>query len=363
MSFTLRIFIMGLVAVAQDDSNSQLAIILQKAEHGHAHEAYSKEEIASVKHIPILIYPCGEGCDPRDAAAIGNSEHVNVPDHVEEETGRLFLQAGNEGAREYFGGLLLSGERVGFSNTQAGSASCLQGLRGKTWFGAQNRLPKTELELEDCSWIPHMGRVSPRARFIRKDVVENPSDSEIAGLLRLKGVLSTLRVFSLADRARRDKDMIYSFKFKEPGVFEKRVSKQGLADILVLDVPIKSDMTTITLEKFGGHGARFVELRPRNGAEIVEIFLGNVVPLDIRQEVPVPLSPVEHFKLYYSLAEAGTDVEIRFPHPGRHKVLRSKVERRKLPSVITLLNGGCDGSGGTCRPICTCDGYQLPPGL
>jgi hypothetical protein len=204
-----------------------------------------------------------------------------------------------------------------------------------------------------------MTDVFPEAGFIDERHLRAPSACDVAGLLKLDGVAGTASAFSLADQDGK----VRSFTFKRKGSRMPRLwdNKQAVADIVLVEIPLKGEQATLKLRKFGSQEPPSdIVLKAAEGDTYIDIVLGNLPPFNgthASSATQNPTNRVDHFELYYKLASHQLGGVVEIPHLGRRK-FRTHVEAPS-PRIVQFVErrpglGGADAGAVAAahRPIC-----------
>jgi hypothetical protein len=235
-----------------------------------------------------------------------------------------------------------------------------------------------------------MQRISRGASRVKREIMEDPRPGKVAGILKLAASAS-LSTFHVAGWKNEDR----SFTFKTSlGAHPFLGHRGAMADVVLLTVPVEipvdrsNPITTVTviLRQFGGGERareRRIALQLRDGAQSVDLLLGNLTPVVF----PGELTPeADHFSLYYELTDRRANLPIKIPFLGK----RAAIPRVNavIPEVIYSVSGDCNYSfapdekefiegesgsmvrrsqplpgpagGGQCRPICGVPMLQEP---
>lgn len=302
--WTLRIYLMGLVALVpvDRDGRAELVILLQK----HASAAMEHQH-----HAVLVCDPGTEGCKPGEGGDIQEALKLDYMPHGFFLDGvEIEIEQGGIGEVEY----AFEGHRPWFFHK-------LMGVVPGKWRAAR-----------DAWWIPRMRDILPEAAAVKPGYIEEEADGippeKISARMRVRE--GRVWVYSLADVDQKVRSM--TFKTIGSGMTMYGV-KQAVADIVAVDIPIREGgRVVIYATPFGGErGQRLFKLKPRQTQEYVEILLGNLTPL----RGGVKAEPASHFALYADLSKNQVG-RVPVPHLGRRKCPQREVEESdfELPEVI-----------------------------
>jgi len=312
MSFTLRLFVMGLVALANDPYGDSLTLVLPQ----------------NCEHHPILI------CD---TSAQGCNSH-----RLRGDQGRLIK--GKIRGRGKIRGFYLDNEEVTIDGGDAGVLERVDDRWDPLWFHhIRGALPDDGREASDISWTPTMAHILKKAGVIKSDVLLRPAANQIAALLTFSGIKGRIKTFHMAENCGK----VSSLTFTEGGT-KLWSCKQALADILVIEIPINQQYATLTVSKYGNsYAKRSMYLAPKEGERVVDVLLGNLTPLAYARDIynnKENLVAVPHFRRYYNLSAQEIDQgSFRIPVRGHMGELGTKVNPQSLPPLLRSVSG---------RPFC-----------
>lgn len=341
MTFTLRLFVMGLVALVPSKDHRSLSLVLPN----------------DAEHFPVLICdPASEGCTMNLAEEVTTSLRV----------------------RDQPRGVVLNGSEVTFEGLQPATEhgqglAPARGERRRHFLLGLANLPKAAQEIQDFSWVPTMRRISARAATIDPTYLQNPDPKKLSGLVKLTGVQGTVRVFSLAEIASTTQCFgnadLAVVKYKGNKWYSRSRMRQAAADILLIEIPVVAKELTVALSAGGGPQKTKLTLKPKNPGQTVDILIGNITALGnegafTAEEQQRALSG--HFKHYYGLAMGFDPAKdpVRLPRIGRRRVPARGLDPRleDMPEVIRVVSVEKDseGVGGACRPMCTFCIFDTP---
>lgn len=346
MSFHLRIFVMGLVALVPSEDRTDLTVVLQEARH---HD-----------HYPLLVYEC-ENVYPRTADC-ERSDDPNLPD----ERVRRFLRSKSviRNGNASSSAVVFEGQELKISGLVRGKLLFNSSWDADWWHRVTGVVPESRTELHSFSWVPEMAKVSPAAGRIARRHLYEPNASEVAGLLWLEGIEGTVQSYGLANLRNEIRSLTFKNSNQDLPVWD---FKQALTDILMIDVPIDGDTVELTFKGFSG-GEIKRKLKPREWDRTVDVLLANIGPIP---EYCPEDEEAHHFAFYYDLAEQ-QNVEREIPEVGRARIESAGLEP-PLPRVIQFVGeGSClrrvaslaSRAGGvlmgSSRPICTVVVFESP---
>ncbi|HEX7184966.1 MAG TPA: hypothetical protein VF756_24275 [Thermoanaerobaculia bacterium] len=391
MTFTLRLFIMGLVTFLPSDDGRIMTILLQNAtDHIFASDG---SEIHS--HLPVLVFERRNVrvrqdhwrrslLSPFDIWKLLGLDRLEVI-----ESRRLRVQARGTGPdcsskdvrdRDILCAVRvwdLRGEKITVENGGASprGPEKLSGRRNGP-FGLPAALPENRQEGLDFSWVPAMPRISDRSADLERDILTRPSERFLKAYLELdQGLFQT---FSLVDTC----GFVRAFRFKpaRKAIPRPVLLQQAVADIVLVEIPVAGCSITISTSDFQGRPTGRVRLGPRfcsGPPRQVDVLLGNL-STEFGND---PDRIVQHFERYYEIAERRWG-RTRRPSPywneNGPRIEASKVEapeneiprviravsfaHRDLtshPNFVTVLDEKCESNdGGYNRPICTTGEFQ-----
>jgi subtilase family protein len=331
--FTLRLFVMGLVALVPSDDSKDLMLVLQNASHVGTHP-----------HVPVLV------CDPQQS-------NCRMSDRNEwaEIVQALNLDVSGKGA-----GLMLKGEEISLLGPIPGELRVQRGRERHWWHKFIGICPTELLQAADVDWVPAIPEFDPSAGVIDESHLNSPSQKQIAALLPLVGVKGVMMSYHYPALREEHRAYVHSLTFKTKGSgVPMRAVRQAAPDVALIELQIKDPKVRIELRSFAG-ATRYLELAPRPGGRVVDLLLGNLTPLGGMGAPIQNDSILEHFNLYYRLSEVAPD-RPKLPHIGDRRVDANRVAR-ELPSVIRLVSRQRGAAGGVDRPVCTKAEFVRSPG-
>jgi hypothetical protein len=332
MSFTLRLFVMGLVAVVKGAEPGSLTLVLQNA----------------ANHIPILI------CDPYNCTL--DPKHINQGPDIEN---LLNLESGD------VTGYILEEEEITLKGVEQGSVRAVEEMWKPHWYDYwTGAVPANRNEAVSFGWIPYMKEVMSDAEFIEEDYLLKPWDYEVAGILPLKGLAASVSSFHLVEI---DGSVCSLTFMKPPERLKMHSVKRALPDVLLIEIPVNQPNVTISLEEYGdASSTRSMQTQPEYGARSVDVLLGNITPCEMGGNT----SPsIDHFNHYYDMSAVPiSNGRRQFPRKGWKCVDANLVNPKEEPPVLDAVS--CTGEfsadfkrhpkGGLSRPMCTFSSYELP---
>ena len=350
--FLLRLFITGLVALVPSADGKNLTLVVQEL------------RADDPKHIPMLLFPCKAAGCAYDVAYIAKG--LNLKENINND-GLLFWET------ETFGGVRMKGMEVFISNLPPGALSLVGARRSNRlldWLGA---VPQTRTEGMDISWVPSMKNIVPRAGTMGPQFIWDPSEKEVAGILKLHDIQGEVKSYSFSKTLESVPGGLdtfvrsLSFKTKHSWIGSPR---QVVTDTAVIEIPIYSSYIELSVQPFGGSRSDIVKVEPTKG--IVNVLIANLTPIpsveDEKRMVRSSASSAHsasHFPLYLRLAETsgllGEDEKSTAPVLGMksRKILAREAECES-PGIIKAVSLRTHESGGLHRTICTLVTFDEP---
>jgi hypothetical protein len=330
MSYSLRLFFAGLVALVRERDGTLHALLLNTEHQHHA-------------HFPVLL------CD---------DQHADCRLSAASEGAAI---AASLGGGAPLTGYLLSGEEIALRGAAGGRVEPVVGKWRRRWYhDFVGTFPGSHDECADCGWIAPMRAADPARGSVAPRHLRSPRAGEIAGKLSVRDLKATLRTFRMSEVC----DRIPSLTFKRPGTRTPvRAFRQALADTAVLEVAAEGPVT-FELTPFAGEegepvaGGRTLTVAPRAGAREADVILGNLTPL----QQPLPCSPgfvpppAHHFELFYHLAATPPppwEGMLPIPHPGLRGTAAASLREPWPPIFQALSRPGAGAQGTIERPMCT----------
>ena len=329
--FTLRIYLMGLVALVPNaDGDNSLAIVLPTTP--------SRGEDF---HQPMLIYPSvgepGAPLPPQyDAKDIASAHGRST---VLAEDG--YLSVGDK----RFGGIVFDQEIVTLSTPSSATA-----FRQLVFAGGREpsdeptgALPGTARERLAFDWIPNLGSVSPAFGRLRETLSDMSKSSRVAALLELPGVRGSVGVYSMAKCG----GMIPVVDFQIEAMGGNRsVLLQAVAEVAVIELEMEGSSAQVDIQRIatagGAASRRSVELKPSGG--MLEVLLGNLTQVGGAEQE----CHLHHFGMYLDLVGDGLSMPV--PRATGKKVSASEIDSYPVPDVIQAVSWTKDGES---RQMCT----------
>jgi hypothetical protein len=362
---TLRIFLIGLIALIPNEKSGSLGVALLDARNEHT------------PHLPVVIYNCKNIPDEgaRSECGLKDPGECKEDDNECKERSSLISFLGKDGN---FDALLLHHDRIFLRGAQpcCGLGNCRGGECEVDYISGRRRLvydnlispfmgdaPRTREEAEDISWVPSMSKVSFQSRSFDRDHISQNLPG-LAGFLNIDGLKATVSTFGLVDFDQ----MIPSFTFKKLASGRPITDyRQALADIVLVSLPLGESISKVTIELASDSGwPRKVDLEVNGKDQSIDIVVGNLAPLlteGVDCEFHGPIVD-EHFELYYRLARPATPGYREAEVPFLDKLMTKKVNvEYPPPPIVAFVEGGDKCSrvqqeGGPLpsssnRPICT----------
>ena len=365
--FTLRIFVMGLVALVKGPDDGSLTIVLQQV-YDHAS-----------RHYPVLIYPRGPECQPGsadgacqayDAATIAVRLMAKGNALLDKDDNQTWLRHEDK----QFGGVLLDGRRLRLRNAAHGALEFVLDARRHHPGDERGALPTSAEELEDFSWVPDMAQIWPQDTYAAPSMVDQPSRVQVAGIFQLTGVRGKVKTYKVADTSTCTlvdrKPTIYSIDFRTPqqaAASTGGVLRQALAEILLIEVQVagpEAVMKILPLKDSPARQLAPISLRPDPQSGTADVLVGNLVPLPELAGCDYSPDP-HHFDVYYQLAaERGSTADDHaLPFPGVHKIPSAGINPsvHDLPPIVKVVSVKEPITGVYNRPVCTLLLYQRHP--
>jgi hypothetical protein len=285
MSFLLRIFFSGLIALVPSKDGKELTVLLLDVQHGYA----LSDGTTLPPHLPMLLAragKCAGDCATGDRAIA-----------------EMLFPDSSANAAELLSAALLEGTAwklsgADLSIVQPGTPAPLDIRRNlrRNEAGQPAALPQSSAEREDFSWVAEMGKIDPTAGEVDADVLApQPRQGLIAARLRLRSG----KVFSYRLLGQQNQVTPVHFQTIE-GDRVAVAYTQALADWVEADIEITGDAVQIVDQSFDGKQKRAVELSPHNGQ--VEVALLNFAPHATHAAAAAP-GPGKHFEIFYELSK------------------------------------------------------------
>ncbi len=358
---TLRIFLVGLIALVADKEKGTLGVVLLDTGFGHHTHA--------VKHYPLIFNACKNVKDSTDRRNCG------VKDYDPLVAARVLSKPTAD-----YGVTRLLNDRISISDaiqpccSQNPPQECQADCRVK-FAGGRRRpfydragdsfagnVPGKREEAEDFSWVPEMQSVDPAYSRYKFDV-SGEIPGRVAGLLEVTNKEAFASTFGFVDM----NDLVPSFTFKRLSS-EHPMSdyRQALADVVLIKIPLGENVQDVKLildgkDEQGNPLQRKISLTVFGDESFIDIVVGNIAPLFDGPTCATPPLADEHFEQYYELARAKLPVlrEAQIPFIGRRTEKKINVEVDSPPVLSFVEAPVCNVSAGglhpssSNRPICT----------
>lgn len=339
MTYSLRLFLAGLVALVKDRDGS-LHFLLPHAAHGHH------------AHFPVLL------CDPdnADCRLSAASEGGQIARHL--RTGPPLT------------GYLLAGEELTVHGAASGEIEAVAGRWRRRWYhDVVGTVPGSHEECADSAWIAPMRAIDPLRATVAPRHLQRPRREAIAAKLTLAGCKGTLRAFHMSEVCER----VVSLTFKRPSTrMPMRTFRQAVADTAVFeltaDQPVRFELSPFAGDDEGARAAaRTLTVAPKEGAQQVDVLLANLSPL----QEPFPCGagfvppPGLHFEMYYQLSATPAppwEWMLPVPHAGFRSVPAARLRPAWPPVLEAVGQAGGDALGSYERPICTLAFFEVDLG-
>jgi hypothetical protein len=320
---TLRIFLMGLVALVPSENPKALTVVLPNA--------------TSHQHVPVLVW------DPHNSGEAGDGAEIKK---------QLSLA-------EAPNGYLLHGQEIALARDEGPALSFTGGVSGRANRRLLPAMPRAR-DAGDFSWVLSMEQLTDGGGQISKEYYGR-DPGMVAGRMTLEH--GTVKTFGFADT----NGAVRAMRFVGMGRGSLRTTRQAVADVAVVEVKYsgwkQGDEVVFELTSLrNGADKQEIHLAADDKGEI-NVLLGNLSPLSCAAlEQP---SPAAHFDLYYSLLAHPRDCAGRqLPQLGRAMSGRDvDPGLDRLPTVLQVVSKsacGGDNKGGIARPICMITSFQPP---
>lgn len=251
--FTLRIYLMGLVALVRRDGGRKLDIVLPIA-GGTGHD----------QHVPILLYPYADeettpsGDIPSIAGALGVAGNVHE--------GRLACLGPQGQVLQEFGGMLLNGESISVKGAISGSVQLADPVGRPSGTDVE---PNNPSEREGLAWVPRLAEVAGTDLVLKEGVLANPGKNHVSATMSLNELQGRLFSYHLAMMCEGNVPKIFHLEFKDPAkpTQPPLPFSHPATDICVLDLKVSGDEVTLKTSPFADAGiqSRSVKLRGNDG--------------------------------------------------------------------------------------------------
>lgn len=306
MSFLVRIFFSGLIALVPSRDGKELAVLLLDAQQGYA----LSDGTSLPPHLPMLLARAGK-CDGDCVTSDPTIADYLFPDSSAKAS-ELLAGALLDGTAWKLSGAELSIAQPATSpGTVAPPPLEIRRNARRSVAGRPELLPQSSAEREDFSWIAELGKIDPAAGEADPDVLApQPRLGLIAARLRLRsGRVFTYRLVGL-------KNQVTPIHFQTSAGDRVQVAyAQALADWVEADVEVAGDAVEIVDQSFDGTRRRSVRLGPHNGA--VEVALLDLAAHPGHGAADAAPGPGKHFEIFYELSKSRLVNQRRpVPFPG-----------------------------------------------
>lgn len=340
---TLRIFLIGLIALVPDFGHGTLKVVLQDVRETHS------------PHYAMIVYECKNLPDEESRKTCGTVTHNGLSPRVLSYSSKFdYRLLDHEFVR-------LSGAVPGFLTFKRGSR------KGQIGSGITGSVPRNREEAQDFSWVPEMAKISPRHSKINNDLLGEGLGGQIAAVIDLRNAEGSVSVFGLVDIDQEVRSFTFKRRASDSPLIDNR---QALADVTLIEIAVPlfgediEKAPSVTFNVKGRHGkSSNLELALAPYEKSIDVVIGNLAPFLKRGnacDAPEPIFD-EHFEFYYELAAAPPPEyrEAEIPFKGRKKAPKMNLEYPPPPIVDFIGTSYCSRQVGdgfpssSNRPICT----------
>jgi len=294
MSFTLRIFFIGLIAFVPSPDDQKLSVLLLDARNGYEVSDGTRIPV----HQPLLVVRAGN-CDGEcgGEAALAQVAKFLFPMKTTTQAGDTLFAALHRG-----GAWTLDGSDLSIENVSPAALSPLRINRAlrKMLDGKPDLLPQTPEESKDFSWVAELDKIDPQLGTVDPDVLlERPQKGLIVARLPLTaGEVSTYRLVGVDDQ-------VYRLDFRTlKGEGAKASYSQALAEWVVAEIQVPGDAVRLVERRFDGKPGRTMTIKPEGG--VIELALlnmpqGHADPAAHGMD-PRATAAGKHFEMFYGLS-------------------------------------------------------------
>jgi hypothetical protein len=262
--FTLRIFLIGMMAFVPTRDQKTLYVLLPNVDPHHALLALDKRDMAS----------------GGEATANQWSEVAPVVNGAE-----------NDNAFAWF----LKEDRLEVLDSAGNPLELVTPKLGKA-------MPATKEEGRSISWVPSLQDVSPQIdATLDPSLLTAPSKDRLFALLTLQhGKVVTYDLTRYPDTKGRNTGDLVKFAYA-PGSPDTPAAgcSRALAEIVVVEIPVSGPSVSLRRLPFSGGAGTSLTLKPRADQKTVDVLLANLTPSS-QAELRKRSSPL-HFAHYYDL--------------------------------------------------------------
>lgn len=291
MSFILRIFFSGLIALVPSHDGRELTVLLLNA----MHDQQISDGTAIPHHIPLLLTR-GGSC----AGQCTNNDPVIANALFSDQDSQTALASLGQAVSGGGAWQLMNSElsiRKGCSRDQALSPLVLEQNVRTAVDGRLETVPTTPQEREDFSWVADLKQVCPSCGPHPALLSTNPPPGLVAARLHLRNG----KVFTYAlSRIGTDVAPVHFERLDGQGPSPSYT--QAVASWVAADIQVTGNNVEIDEQTIDGEPVRSMSLAP-NANGLVEMALLNLPPISA-PDAPMTTapSPGKHFELYYDLA-------------------------------------------------------------
>ncbi|HTQ80709.1 MAG TPA: hypothetical protein VMM92_11980 [Thermoanaerobaculia bacterium] len=343
---TLRIFLMGLIALAPSPDGKSLAILLPQS---------------GGSHFPMVVFPCDKTAD----CGIGMQskqvyKDLSLPP-ANLSCDLLVFNKKTFGAVEVgTGGSEIKIQPLPAGKIEMGKSRSHLWLT-RWWFHLRGDIPASTEESANHSWIPSLSAIAPCAKGqLKPDSIQSlKAARSLAAYVKLDGILGTLKSFSVASMKEYtdgecnkpvcnpvQDDYVPTVSFS-PSDVSFVAMNQAVADVVVIETVSTKDLK-ILVEDTGG---KPIQIVPKTG-DTTDILIGNLFPPSNIKTCDK--SGLGHFEMYSKLLH---DCKLPVPHVGWYstRIAKSKIGQapKDLPGVLRVVSEESPSGGGLARPICS----------
>lgn len=327
--FTLKIFFLGLIAFSPSPDGQELRVLLVDGRQGYT----TSDGTEIGPHHAFLMATagsCQNDCTPGDS---------NIADFF---FGKYGSAAPGRLSEALVGGAVwrLSESEIELRAPQEISGQPLALRSTRTASPTPARLPASELEASDFSWLANLGQIAEDSGGLNLDHLEEPAQTGwVIATLRLRnGRISAYRLAGVENQV-----IPIGFRALLGGATSNY--SQALADSVMAEIQIEGEAVEIVEKSFDGATRKTLRLKP-NAQGVVELALLNMPPVhnghthhtSTPNTTGLP-DPGKHFELFYALTKnPPTKSQRLVPHADtREGVLWSTLYPTRRQSDSALL--------------------------
>lgn len=351
--FTLRLFVMGLVAIVPSDNGNDLMLVVpetcklgENPRQCAPFDPWDKD-----RHYPILI------CDTKDS----DCRVKAGADQWSAIASDLGLDPQGSGL-----GFTLHGEHLTVLHAEPGFVDLPRDRFQARWHHKViGSVPRAFTSAADAQWVPSIEALNRESALIDERHLIRPETTEIAALLSFHGVESSALNYNYPPIGNAERAWVRSLTFRHSGLLGPLTAVRHAApDVFLVEVIVPGPYVELMLKPFdqATSTVRKLRVKPLDGHATVDVLLGNLTRLQQGNPHDVRVgSKVSHFEVYHRLSEEPPLSRPKLPRIGYRKVDACDVTRPR-PSVIDLVSKWGRGAGGADRPVCTTAEFSEPVG-